>query len=740
MRTDSSVTTWWRARRLRHASAMAFSLLFASAALVVPSAWAQPAPPEQPPGGPTETAPPSLAAPALAAAAARPTVLVFRGPASRQDDAVAKATATVRQLGQNNGFDVEVSEDPAVFAGSDSSRFRAVVFLASAGSELNQAQEAGLQDYVRAGGGFLGIHDAALAQQDSEWFTGLVGARPAGSPFKIQQAVVEVVDRQHPANAGLGLTWTRSDKWTNWAGNPIGNVHTVAQVRETSYNPGDGANGAFHPISWCRDYDGGRSFYTGMGGTAASYSDDGFRNHLKGAVLWATGMVRGDCKATIGSNYTIERLTATNQAGQLDQIGEPHGLTVAPDGKVFYVGKAACRTRPDRAVGGPQRRPRLRHHPRVRPDDEVDKLLTTLAVMGHRGGGDELQKNEEGLLGIVPDPNFAQNNWLYVYWMPHETVDRVRHVGKRTISRFTYDPSGPDDRPGEPRRTSCSGRPRSTAAATQVAAWRSTPRATSTSAPVTPTPPAGRSGYSGNNWTQEFAGISFQDARRTSGNTNDLNGKMIRIHPEADGTYTIPEGNLFTGQEEGGGKTRPEIYVMGVRNIARLQVDPDTQWVTTGWVGPDATRPEPEAGARRSTRPPRSSPRRATRAGPSAWATSSPTATAATPTRTVRPTGTTATTWSTTRRATPVWSNIPPARTNMIWYAPSGGGPVFPSAVDGAPIPTYDRVGGDLHPAVPPRRRPGGHVGPDVPQASEVEPGSDGAWPSYWEGKWLIGD
>lgn len=58
-------------------------------------------------------------------------------------------------------------------------------------------------------------------------------------------------------------------------------------------------------------------------------------------------------------------------------------------------------------------------------------------------------------------------------------------------------------------------------------------------------------GYSGNNWTKDYKGLSFQDARRTAGNTNDLNGKILRIHPEADGTYTIPKGNLFTGKEEG---------------------------------------------------------------------------------------------------------------------------------------------------------------------------------------------
>src|SRR5690606_24862811 len=100
-------------------------------------------------------------------------------------------------------------------------------------------------------------------------------------------------------------------------------------------------------------------------------------------------------------------------------------------------------------------------------------------------------------------------------------------------------------------------------------------------------------GYSGNNPEPNYMGVSFADARRTAGNTNDLNGKILRIHPEPDGTYTIPEGNLFTGMEEGGGKTRPEIYVMGLRTQSLLQVDPNTDWVTTACVRPDAFRPYP---------------------------------------------------------------------------------------------------------------------------------------------------
>jgi cytochrome c len=79
------------------------------------------------------------------------------------------------------------------------------------------------------------------------------------------------------------------------------------------------------------------------------------------------------------------------------------------------------------------------------------------------------------------------------------------------------------------------------------------------------------------------SGRKIYDAQRTSGNTNDLRGKILRIKPMPDGTYTNPPGNLFAG---GGG--RPEIYVMGTRNPYRVAVDRARGWLYWGDVGPDA--------------------------------------------------------------------------------------------------------------------------------------------------------
>lgn len=84
------------------------------------------------------------------------------------------------------------------------------------------------------------------------------------------------------------------------------------------------------------------------------------------------------------------------------------------------------------------------------------------------------------------------------------------------------------------------------------------------------------------------------DAARTAGNTNDLRGSILRITPQPNGSYTIPEGNLFT---EGEPNTRPEIYIMGNRNPWRLSIDSHTGYLHWGEVGPDAGADSDQYGA-----------------------------------------------------------------------------------------------------------------------------------------------
>ncbi|MEV6493451.1 PKD domain-containing protein, partial [Actinoplanes sp. NPDC051633] len=91
----------------------------------------------------------------------------------------------------------------------------------------------------------------------------------------------------------------------------------------------------------------------------------------------------------------------------------------------------------------------------------------------------------------------------------------------------------------------------------------------------------------------ERPGRQDYDAQRSAGNTNDLRGKVLRIHPEDDGTYTVPAGNLFA---PGTARTRPEIFAMGFRNPFRIGIDPAGGTLYVADYGPDAGAANPNRG------------------------------------------------------------------------------------------------------------------------------------------------
>ncbi|MER8033154.1 ThuA domain-containing protein [Streptomyces bauhiniae] len=671
-------------------------------------------------------------------------VLVFHASATEESPTVDAGIEAVESIGltgpEDQRFKTVATDDASVFTNEKRlGTFNAVVFLTGGGDVLDPEQEAGLEAYLQAGGGFLGIHDAARTEPYSDWFTGLIGARPAKtSPAAVQRATVEIPDRSHPATKGLPLEWKRPDKWFNWASNPTGTVHTVAKVRESSYQPGTGANGVDHPVSWCRDYSGGRSFYTGMGGTVESFAETDFRDHLRGALLWTTRLSRADCKATIDANYSAVRVTQPNQPGQQDQIGEPHGLVVAPDGRVLYIGRGGG-TNEDPVVTDWSNPDIGKGVGQIHVYDPATKKVTlagALTVFGNKGGGDELVKVEEGLLGIELDPGFESNGWVYLHYTPHSGLDRDKQVAERRVSRFTLDrATNKLDLASEKVLLKWPVQVHSCCHAGGGMAWDS--KGNLYIATGDNNSSGFSDGYSGNNPQPNYKGLSFADARRTAGNTHNLNGKILRIHPEPDGTYTLPEGNLFTGkeQDEGGGKTRGEIYVMGVRNPARISVDKKTDILYAGWVGPDAGAPSTTWGpAKYDTFAAITKP--GNHGWPFCMGNKQPYRDRNLPDP-AKPLG-----WydcDAPKNESPNNDglvNLPPVTGNTIWYSPQGGAPDFPRNAAG--VPSYKNEEATY---LLPWLKGGGQATMDGPvYRYDAAKAGAGAWPEYWDGKWFVGD
>ncbi|GGU38527.1 ThuA domain-containing protein [Streptomyces lavendofoliae] len=252
-------------------------------------------------GAPSAVPPERAAAPAPAprVTAADPAykILAFSRTAGFRHSSIDDGLAALRELGGGNGFTVDATEDAQAFTAGNLARYEAVVFLSTTGDVLNTVQQTAFEQYIRAGGGYVGVHAAADTEYDWPFYAGLAGALFHSHPHN-QSATVRVEDRAHDATAHLGRTWQRFDEWYNYRSNPRTTAHVLASLDESSY--AGGTMSGDHPISWCKDYQGGRAFYTGGGHTDESYTEAAFRRHLLGGIRWAAGMTEADCRPETG--------------------------------------------------------------------------------------------------------------------------------------------------------------------------------------------------------------------------------------------------------------------------------------------------------------------------------------------------------------------------------------------------------------------------------------------------------
>lgn len=212
-------------------------------------------------------------------------ILVFSKTIGYRHTSIESGQSLFRELGETEGFGVDVTENPGEFSSDNLSDYAVVVFLSTSEDVLNETQQAAFQAYIRAGGGFVGVHSATDTEYGWPWYGELVGAYFFGHPL-IQDAAIVVEDATHPSTRHLPAEWLRRDEWYNFDRNPRA-VQVLLTLREETYE--GGLMGEDHPIAWYHEYDGGRAWYTAGGHTEESYEEPLFAEHLLGGVMWAAG-------------------------------------------------------------------------------------------------------------------------------------------------------------------------------------------------------------------------------------------------------------------------------------------------------------------------------------------------------------------------------------------------------------------------------------------------------------------
>ncbi|MBO0937730.1 ThuA domain-containing protein [Fibrella sp. HMF5335] len=218
-------------------------------------------------------------------ALAQDAVLVFSRTKGFRHASIGAGKRAIMALGAANKFRVDTTEDAAQFSLANLKKYKAVVFLSTTGNVLDSLQQQAFEQYIRQGGGYMGIHAAADTEYDWPWYNQLCGAYFLSHP-KQQNADVVVVDKKNPSTSMLPDRWKRFDEWYNYKSIVPGPT-VLAMLDEKTYE--GGKNGDNHPIAWYRNFEGGRSFYTGMGHTDESYADPLFTAHLLGGIQWTMG-------------------------------------------------------------------------------------------------------------------------------------------------------------------------------------------------------------------------------------------------------------------------------------------------------------------------------------------------------------------------------------------------------------------------------------------------------------------
>ena len=486
----------------------------------------------------------------------KPRVLVFSKTAGFHHASIPAGVAAVQKLGRENGFDVDTTKNAAILNEDSLKKYAAVVFLNTTGNVLDYRQEAAFERYIQSGGGFVGVHAATDTEYDWGWYGRLVGAYFNGHP-KPQQAKFIIQDRKFPATQFFTDTvWQRTDELYNYKKlNPA--IHVLITIDESSYE--GGTNGAFHPMSWYHEYDGGRAFYTELGHTDESYTEVNYLKHLLGGIQYAIGDNKelNYSKAKTQLPPDEDRFTKS-QLSLGGEFFEPTEMTVLPNLDILIV----------------QRRGEILLY-----KNETKKVKQVGYLNVYHEASVPGVSAEEGLMGLAKDPLYEKNNWVYMYYSPADSsVNR--------LSRFTFK-NDTLDRATEriilevkSQRQICCHTGGSIAFGPDGLLYFS---AGDNSTPFDE--PGAKYVNSGFGPLNDLPGHQQYDARRSAGNTNDLRGKINRIKVNDDGTYEIPAGNLFP---KGTDKTRPEIYVMGNRNPYRISVDQKNSYLYWGEVGPDS--------------------------------------------------------------------------------------------------------------------------------------------------------
>ncbi|MGL1903565.1 MAG: ThuA domain-containing protein [Fibrobacterales bacterium] len=215
-------------------------------------------------------------------------VLLFHKTEGWEHGSIGTGVSMVHTLASTYDFVVHDTKDASVFNDTFLDTIDVVYFLNTTKDVLNGNQEDALKRFIESDKGFVGNHAATDTEYDWDYYTELVGTRFKSHPDNMQETNLIPLGEAHPATDHIADTiWIREECY-NFQGVPNSDFTLLLEYDESKYDAGNDAMG-FHPMTWYRELNPGRSFYTALGHADAMYGNDFFKRMMLNALFWAGG-------------------------------------------------------------------------------------------------------------------------------------------------------------------------------------------------------------------------------------------------------------------------------------------------------------------------------------------------------------------------------------------------------------------------------------------------------------------
>ena len=273
-------------------------------------------------------------------------ILVFTRveQAFRHADAEVAGINAIQQIANSEGWSVDLTTNSNSFTAANLAQYDAVIFNNTLGNVLTNAQQNAFEDYINNGGGYVGIHAAGATETGWPWYQDMIGTTFVNHPPGTPTATLNFETNTHISTSHLSQPWSINEEWYNWSSNPReeSGVQILLTVDESTYT--GGTNGDDHPISWCREFQGGRMFYTALGHNPAHFSAIWFREHLAGGIRWVANdkvvqsnlLLDLDANSGVtanGSNFVTRWTNKVSSSPAQDFVINNIGRSVAGSGR-----------------------------------------------------------------------------------------------------------------------------------------------------------------------------------------------------------------------------------------------------------------------------------------------------------------------------------------------------------------------------------------------------------------------